>query len=155
MITALIGTVLIVLVVVTSVLIVRRRLRYETWFAVHLLAYAGVFLAWAHQVPTGNEFITNPLAAAFWTALYMVTLQLVLLFRLVLPAVRAVWHGLRVEEVVDEGAETYSIRISGRSLDWLNARSGQYFQWRFSTGTDGSNPIRSPFRRLLTASRFG
>lgn len=129
--TALIGTGLIVLVVATSIVIVRRRLRYETWFAVHLLAYLGVFLSWAHQVPTGNEFVTNPLAAAFWTGLYIVTLQLVLLFRLLVPIVRAVWHGLRVDEVVSEGPGTYSIRISGRSLDWLNARTGQYFQWRF------------------------
>lgn len=131
MVTAVIGTLLISLVVVTSIVIVRRRLRYETWFLVHLLAYLGIFLSWGHQVPTGDEFATNPVAAAFWTGLYVVTLQLVLLFRVLVPAIRALWHGLRVEAVIPEGPDTVSIRITGRNLVWLNARSGQYFQWRF------------------------
>ena len=46
MITATVGTALLIAVVVTSVVIVRRRLRYESWYAVHLLAYAGIALAW-------------------------------------------------------------------------------------------------------------
>src|SRR5205823_7376167 len=41
MITATVGTALLVAVVLTSVMIVKRRLRYEWWYAVHLLAYAG------------------------------------------------------------------------------------------------------------------
>ena len=38
-------------------MIVRRRLRYEAWYAVHLTAYAGIALAWFHQIPTGNELV--------------------------------------------------------------------------------------------------
>jgi predicted ferric reductase len=122
---------LLILVAVTSIVIVRRRLRYETWFLVHLMAYGGIFLAWFHQIPTGNEFITNPLAAAFWTALYVVTLQLVLLFRVLQPMLRHAWHGLRVAAVIEEGPGVVSLRITGRHLDWLNARAGQFFLWRF------------------------
>lgn len=45
---ALIGFALLVLVIVTSVVIVRRRLRYETWHAIHLMAYLSVPFAWFH-----------------------------------------------------------------------------------------------------------
>ena len=131
MIAATVGTILLLVVVVTSLVIVRARLRYETWFLVHLTAYAAVILAWFHQIPTGNDFLNSPVAAAFWTALYVATLQLVIIFRLVFSVARAVWHGLRVAEVRDEGGGATSILITGRSLAWLNASSGQFFQWRF------------------------
>ena len=70
MITATVGTALLIAVVVTSVVIVRRRLRYEAWYAVHLLAYAGIALAWFHQIPTGNELVLDRVAADYWRALY-------------------------------------------------------------------------------------
>lgn len=131
MVAALVGTVMLILVAVTSLIIVRRRLRYEAWYLVHLLAYAGIVLAWFHQLPTGNEFIVSPLAAAFWTALYVATLQFVVIFRVIQPVMGSVWHGLRVAEVIHEGPEVVSLRITGRRLDWLNARAGQFFTWRF------------------------
>ncbi len=131
MMAAVAGTMLLIGVVGTSLVIVRRRLRYETWFLVHLMAYAALLLAWFHQLPTGNDFLINPFAAAFWVAIYVATVQLIVLFRLIHPTVRAVWHGLRVAEVVREGRDTISIRLTGRDLRWLNARAGQFFLWRF------------------------
>src|SRR3954470_6300172 len=55
MVSAVIGTALLLVVVATSLMIVRRRLPYKAWYAVHLLAYAGIALGYLHQVPTGNE----------------------------------------------------------------------------------------------------
>ena len=66
MITATIGTGLLIAVVVSSIVIVRRRLRYETWYAVHLAVYAGIALAWFHQIPTGNELVLDRVAADYW-----------------------------------------------------------------------------------------
>src|SRR5438132_7168844 len=74
MITATVGTVLLLGVVATSLVIVRRRLSYEWWYAVHLLAYAGIGLAWFHQIPTGNELVLDQLAANYWRALYVATI---------------------------------------------------------------------------------
>jgi predicted ferric reductase len=65
MVTATVGTVLLVLVVVSSLIIVRQRLRYEAWYVVHFLSYGGIVLAWFHQIPTGNEFAANATAAAY------------------------------------------------------------------------------------------
>lgn len=128
---AVVATTVMVLVVVTSLVIIRGRLRYELWYLVHLLAYSAVLLAWFHQIPTSTLFVNNPLATAFWTALYVGTLQLVVLFRLGQPLFRTLWHQLRVIEVKDEGQGVTSIRITGRHLKWFNARAGQFFIWRF------------------------
>lgn len=133
MVDATIGTGLLILVVVTSLVIVRRRLRYEAWYLVHLTAYATVVLAWFHQLPTGNDFVLNPAAAVYWTALYLITLALVLLFRLALPIFYAFWYQLKVAEVTTEAPNVVSLRLTGRHLDRLRARAGQFFLWRFLT----------------------
>src|SRR2546423_1555794 len=131
MITATIGTFLLIAVVVTSVVIVKRRLRYEAWYAVHLAAYAGIALAWFHQIPTGNELVLDHAAADYWRALYLVTLGLLVVFRVLAPLAKAFRHRLRVAEVVAEGPGVVSLRITGRRLEALNARAGQFFLWRF------------------------
>src|SRR6185312_13113064 len=78
MVAATVGTVVMIGVVVTSLVIVRRRLPYEFWYAVHLLVYVGIALAWFHQIPTGNELTANATAANYWTSLYLATAALLL-----------------------------------------------------------------------------
>jgi predicted ferric reductase len=133
MITATVGTVLLIAVAASSVVIARRRLRYETWYAVHLTAYAAIALGWFHQIPTGNELVLDEVAADWWRALYVATLALLVGYRIVRPAVQAARHRLRVTEVVEEGPGVVSVRMAGRGLDRLRARSGQFFLWRFLT----------------------
>lgn len=134
MVEATIGTALLILVVVSSLVIVRRRLRYEAWYLVHLTAYAGIVFGWFHQIPTGNEFAVNSTAAAYWTLLYLVTLAPLFVFRFAQPVVRSVIHNFRVAEVTPEGPNVVSLRITGRRLEWLGANAGQFFVWRFLTG---------------------
>ncbi|MGZ8716064.1 MAG: ferredoxin reductase family protein [Gaiellaceae bacterium] len=133
MITATVGTALLVAVVVTSVVIVKRRLRYEWWYSVHLLAYAGIALAWFHQIPTGNELVLNTIAADYWRALYVATIALLVVFRVVAPALAALRYRLRVAAVVEEGPGVVSLWITGRRLERLQAQAGQFFLWRFLT----------------------
>ena len=133
MIQATIGTALIVIVAVSSFVIARRRLKYETWYFVHLTAYLGVLLAWYHQIPTGNEFILNASAGIYWTLLYLGTLGLIVLFRLALPTFVGFRYQLRVAEVTEESQGVYSLRITGRHLDRMHARAGQFFLWRLMT----------------------
>jgi predicted ferric reductase len=131
MIAATVGTVLMVSVVITSLVIVRRKFRYEAWYFVHLTVYAGIALAWVHQIPTGNELTANAAAARYWTALYVVTAALLLWFRLLMPLVGNLRHQLRVEAVSVDAPGVVSLRIGGRNLDRLQARAGQFFLWRF------------------------
>ena len=131
MITATVGTGLFVAVVGSSYVIVRRKLRYEWWYAVHLAVYAAIALAWFHQIPTGNELVLSTDAADYWRALYAATLAVLVLFRVVLPVAGYLRHRLRVASVTEEGPGVVSIRIEGRRLDALRARPGQFFVWRF------------------------
>jgi predicted ferric reductase len=132
-ITATAGLVLLVAVAATSAVIVRRRLRYETWYFVHLYSYLAIALAFSHQIATGKDFVGNPTARVYWTALYVVTLGALVLFRLGLPLLRAARHRLRVSRVVEEAPGVVSIEITGRDLDGLRAQPGQFFLWRFLT----------------------
>src|SRR5438067_245022 len=136
MIVATVGTILFVAVVATSVVIVRRRLDYRAWYAVHFTVYAAIALSWFHQIPTGNELVLSMGAQAYWKSLYLATLALLLGFRVVAPLVSAFRHRLRVAEVVEEGPGVVSLRITGRRLDRLQARAGQFFLWRFLTRRD-------------------
>ena len=132
-ITAIAGLALLVAVVVSSLAIVRRRLRYETWYFVHLYAYLAVALAFSHQLATGTDFVGEPLARAYWYALYGSTLGAVVAFRLGLPIARSLRHRLRVARVVEEAPGVVSVEIDGVGLDRIGARSGQFFSWRFLT----------------------
>jgi predicted ferric reductase len=130
-ITATAGLVLLIGVVVSSVVILRRRLRYETWYFVHLYAYLAIALAFSHQLATGSEFVGDPAARAYWTALYVATVGALLLFRVLVPLARSLRLGLRVERVVPEGPGVVSVEVGGERLERLRARAGQFFGWRF------------------------
>ncbi|EWT00333.1 oxidoreductase [Intrasporangium oryzae NRRL B-24470] len=134
MLLALAGTVALVLVVVTSVRKARARLRYESWHLLHLYAYLGAGLALPHQLWTGADFRSSVTATVFWWGLYAAALGSVIAFRVVLPLVRSLRHRLVVSEVVAESPTVTSIVMTGRRLDRLPARAGQFFQWRFLDG---------------------
>ena len=134
MVTATVGLGFFVLVTSTSIVIVRRRLPYELWYAVHITAYAGIALAWFHEIPTGGDINTtfHQNAATYWRVLFFGTFGL-LVFRVLSPFVNAARFGLRVAEVTVEGPTVTSLRITGRNLDRLPARAGQFLIWRFLT----------------------
>ncbi|OQR63037.1 oxidoreductase [Streptomyces maremycinicus] len=111
----------------------RRRLAYETWHFIHLYTYVAVVLAFTHQVAVGTTFTTSSAATAYWYAVWGVALGSVFLGRLVLPLWRNRRHRLRVEAVVPEADNVVSVYITGRDLDRLPARAGQFFLWRFLT----------------------
>jgi ApbE family/Ferric reductase like transmembrane component len=53
---AAVGTLLVLLVGAVSAGAVRSRLRYETWYYLHLLTYLSVYLGFWHQLATGAQF---------------------------------------------------------------------------------------------------
>jgi predicted ferric reductase len=128
------GTAALVMVVLTSVKIARRRLRYESWHLLHLYAYLGVGLALPHQLWAGSELVASPAARAYWWTLYVGTLAAVLAFRVALPVYRNLRHRLVVTRVVEEAPGVVSLHIGGRDLHRMPAAPGQFFVWRFLDG---------------------
>ncbi|MFE7859783.1 ferric reductase-like transmembrane domain-containing protein [Streptomyces sp. NPDC057403] len=111
----------------------RRRLAYETWHFIHLYTYVAVVLAFTHQVAVGTTFTASSAAKAYWYGVWAVALGAVALGRLVLPLWRNARHQFRVSAVVPESDTVVSIHITGKDLDQLPARAGQFFLWRFLT----------------------
>jgi predicted ferric reductase len=130
---AAVGFGLLLLAAITSYRAVRRRMRYETWWVVHLYLYIGLALAFAHQIVTGISFIGHPLVRAMWIAIWLSTAGLVLVFRVGQPAWRSIRHQLRVVEVRDEAPGVVSVICRGRDLERLPVSGGQFFMWRFLT----------------------
>ncbi|HJQ46190.1 MAG TPA: ferredoxin reductase family protein [Amycolatopsis sp.] len=130
---ATLGLSMLIVVGITSARLARRRMRYESWHLVHVLAYLAVVLGFLHQVSLGHDFVTTAVGRAYWWTLYGLALGAVLVSRIGVPIARNLRHQLRVESVVRESADVVTIRIGGRDLDKLPARAGQFFLWRFAT----------------------
>ncbi|MDW4905272.1 ferredoxin reductase family protein [Streptomyces sp. ADMS] len=130
---AIVALVLIMIIGAVSARYARRRLAYETWHFIHLYTYAAVVLAFTHQVGVGTTFTSSSAATTYWWTMWGVALGSVFLGRVVLPLRRNLRHQLRVSAVVPEADNVVSIYMTGRDLDKLPARAGQFFLWRFLT----------------------
>ncbi len=131
---ATVGFVAFVAVGFSSMRWVRNRLSYETWYGLHLYAYIGIALAFLHALVVGTDFLDDPVALGYWLALYAIAFGLILAFRVAAPIVLNLRHRLVVAHVAQEGPGVVSAYITGRDLGSLQARAGQFFQWRFLTG---------------------
>jgi predicted ferric reductase len=131
---AFIGTGLLLAVVVTSLVAVRRKFKYEFWYVIHLLSYAAVITALPHQFSVGGMLAVGTGQRVYWIALYVVALGSIVAFRFVEPLVKSLQHGIRVTRVEALAPGIASIHMSGRNLKALGSSGGQYFIWRFWTG---------------------
>ena len=122
---------LFLLVGVTSARAARKRLQYETWHMVHLYTYLAIALSFAHQFSTGTDFRYTG-ARVIWSAMYLAVAIALLRYRVFEP-LRVNWrHRLRVLDVYLESPDTVSVYLTGRALDRLDVRPGQFFRWRFA-----------------------
>jgi predicted ferric reductase len=131
MLLAAVGFGLLFMAGLTSYRYARQKMRYETWWAVHLYTYLGAALSVPHQIFTGAPFLGHPLARAFWLSLWTLTAGLVLGYRWGLPILRSLRHQIRVAAVQEESRGVVSVVLRGRRLDRLPVAGGQFMQWRF------------------------
>lgn len=162
MLLAVAATLALTLVVFTSIRAARKVLRYESWHLLHLYAYVGVGLSIPHEIWTGADFTTSPLARLYWWSAYGVALGAIVLYRLALPVWRTLRHGLTVREVTHEAPGVVTVLLGGRGLHRMPVRAGQYFVFRFLDGPGWSrgNPYSlsaspSPDRLRVTAKAAG
>jgi predicted ferric reductase len=122
---------LLVAVAAVSIRAARRRLSYETWHALHLMAYLAVLVGLTHQLLEGTTFTASTAALAYWSFLWAAVIAAFVVGRVVMPLWRNAYHQFRVVAVVPESEHAVSVHIAGRHLDQLPARAGQFFIWRF------------------------
>ncbi len=122
---------LVVVVAALSTRYARRRLRYETWHAFHLLLYVALGLAFVHQLLETTTFRSSAFATVYWWAMWLFAFGALVVGRIVVPIRRNALHQFRVAAVVPESDDVTSVHVTGRHLDRLPARAGQVFIWRF------------------------
>jgi len=150
------ATGLLIMVAVTSLRMMRRRMTWETWRFLHLYAYLAIALAFGHELAVGTDFTDDAIARWYWIALYVALGLCLLAFRVGHPLRMSLRHQLKLAQIVPEAPGVVSLYVTGRELDLLQARAGQYFRWRFLT-RDGwwrthpfslSAPLNNRYLRL-------
>ncbi len=128
---AFLAVILFVTVVGSSIYIVRQRLKFESWYYVHLMVYGAIILASLHQFALGTSFQDSSLAWWSWLSLYLFVALNIVIFRFGLPILNYFRFGFRVEKVVRETATTTSVYIRAKHVKRLHAKAGQFVLVRF------------------------
>lgn len=130
---AFIAALLFSAVVGLSIWTVQSRLRYETWYFVHLLAYAAVFFSFWHQFELGVTITGSKIFYTYWIALYVAVFASHIAFRFVRPIFLAMRHRFHVSRVVRESPSAVSVYISGEQMNTFSIQPGQFMILRFFT----------------------
>ncbi|CAN5132888.1 ferric reductase-like transmembrane domain-containing protein [soil metagenome] len=153
---AFIGMAVLIAVVVTSLVAVRRKFSYEGWHLVHLLSYLAVAVALPHQLSVGGVLAAGSVQRVYWIALYVVAFGGILTFRFIEPIVSSLRHRITVSGVTTIAPGVTSIHLSGHDLRGLGTSGGQFFIWRFWTGKTWwhSHPISLSAMPTATSARI-
>lgn len=130
---AMIGLALFMIVIGTSIHIARSRLRYESWYFVHLLAYGAVFFSFFHQIKIGPDLLVSNFFYSYWIALYIAVFASHLTFRFARPVYLFFRHRFIVTGIERESPSTVSVYLSGKELDKFRIQPGQFMIMRFFT----------------------
>ncbi len=126
---AFLGFCVLLVTVFLSITIVRRNLKYEWWYYVHIFNYSVFVLIVSHQVGFGSS-LQNPTFEYYWIGTYLFAGAHIAWFRFGRPLYKYWRHDFTVSKVVDLGPAT-SIYIKGKSLEQLKRHAGQFAIWRF------------------------
>ena len=129
MVAAIVGTVLMFILGLTSWRRLRQRLPYETWYFVHLTGYLAVLLGFGHQLTLGADFATDTFAFWWWVAVFAAAAVLIVWSR-VGDILRSWSRPFYVTAVSREANGIGSLHVSGAGLHRLRAASGQFFNVR-------------------------
>lgn len=130
---AFIGFVLFLIVVVSSLYVVRNKLRYESWYFVHLFAYLAVFASFWHQISVGEDILSSNIFYWYWITLYILVFTSHVLFRFVRPIYMFFHHKFEVSRIERENYSTVSVYITGKDLENFAVNPGQFMIFRFLT----------------------
>ncbi len=129
------GSVLLIVVILSSIVIVRKKVPYETWYFVHLLTYVAVGLIFLHQLHTGDVRSGGPWI--YWLTLNCVVGGSFVIYRWIRPLWLIWFHQFRVDHVQTEVLGVTSVYIIGKHLDRFGFKPGQYANLRFLSRTHG------------------
>lgn len=127
----LIGLIIFVAVVFFSFYIVRRKLKYEAWYFIHLATYAALIFAWGHQLSVGGDFLNSKIFTGYWYLIYALVFGGIIFWRFCRPLYLFSKHRFFVSRIEQETDSTYSFYISGRAIEKFKIKAGQFMILRF------------------------
>jgi predicted ferric reductase len=130
---AAIGLSLIIPAMVLSVLVLRKMVKYEIWYYVHLTLYVALALIFGHQFEVGTDFSSNKTFADYWYALYAFTFANLIYYRIVRPVIFFIRHRFKIARLVSETGDATSVYIEGDKMDLFPVEAGQFMIVRFLT----------------------
>jgi predicted ferric reductase len=126
-----VGMWLFVVVVASSLFIVRRRLKYEYWYWIHLLVYIAIGSAFFHQVEVGSDLVTKQAFYWYWISLYVLVFGSHLVFRIIRPGYNFRKHDFTVNRTMRETYNVLSVYITGKNIERFRIKPGQFMIFRF------------------------
>jgi predicted ferric reductase len=122
---AFVGSLIIGAVTISSLRSIRRQMSYETWYFIHLLAYAGFAISFSHEIVWGELFANDEFARWLWVGLH-VGVGVMLIRgrwgRLAMAAMRPM-HVAGSRELNDNTSE---LRLAGGGLHKMTGDAGQF-----------------------------
>ncbi|MEI7818862.1 MAG: ferredoxin reductase family protein [bacterium] len=128
---AFIAEICLFVIAFSSLVIARRKLKYEYWYYIHLLTYIVVLFSFGHQVKNGLHILTFDWFNVYWYALFALTLGSLILYRFIRPFWLWNKHQFRVARVEAESDSAVSIYLSGRNIADFNYEAGQFAKFWF------------------------
>ncbi len=122
---AFVGLILFIALIVFSIAIIRRKVRYETWYVAHLGMYIAIVLSFVHQTELG-DFVDNAGWTIYWNVLNLGALGSLFLYRFGRPALWFYKHRFVIQKVVREGGGVTSLYITGKNLARFHFQPGQF-----------------------------
>ncbi len=116
-------------IVFLSITIVRKRLKYETWYFVHIFTYIAIVFAFGHQLETTPDS-DSLLFQAYWYLIYFIAFANIGWFRFIRPLINSWRFRFTVSKVERDGVAT-SIYITGKNLEKFKIDAGQFMIFRF------------------------
>ena len=124
---------LLLLTTIASVFAVCRGLRREVRHLLNILSYAAALLAIPHMLRFDPVFLSSRAQRIYWGVLLVSVGACLLWYRILSPLLRSWRHRLKLVNTLHLTPDLLHLEFSGRHLDKLEPRGGQYFTWRLLT----------------------
>ena len=151
---AFIGWIMFMVIILSSIYIVRKRLKYELWYYVHFATYIAVILSWFHQLSVGTDFLVNRWFEYYWYVLYGGVFASVIYSRFIKILLLFHKHRFYVDKIEKETSDSVSVYIKGRSLSSFIFEPGQFLFARFFTKEFGMESHPFSFSSVPNADYF-
>ncbi len=127
---AVLAFILFMVIIFTSINLMRKKLKYEFWWYLHLCTYVAILLAFGHQLKFGGDLV-NRAFLSFWYFLYFFAFGNLFFFRVLTPLYVSKKQQYKITRIIPENASVTSIFITGNDLKKLKIKPGQFMIFHF------------------------